>query len=701
MKRYTYKLMATVCAVAAAHGAYAKDGPDPQSKAPGDIVITGVSDPQSASATGLKLTLSETPQSVTVIDRERILDFQLTSAKDLLDQVVGINVERAETDRTQFNSRGFDITNFQVDGIGLPLVGGIQPGDLDTVLFDRVEAVRGADAMMTGIGNPSATINFVRKRPTDTLQATASAQYGSWNGWRVEGDVSGPIDNGGRLTARLIGAHEETDSYLRFNSVNRDVYAGLIAWAPVDGVKLTAGYSRQRNESRGVLWGALPLLYADGGQTDLPRSTTTSAPWTFWNVTDETVFGEVAVNLGSDWSVRGVFTYRHVSELAKLLYAFGAPDRTTGLGLTGMTGIYPTDNKQYLWDAYASGPVTVFGREHQLALGVSTGRAHLYEYEGFSDASIDYPSVYALSSSTIAEPSYPDPTEQSNTVDRLTRAYAAAHLNLADPLKAVVGGSVIWLNSTGTAYGTDQSRKNSKISPYAGLTLDLNKHFKLYASYTDIFNPQIESDIGRRKLDPAKGTSIEGGIKATWFGGRLYTTASIFRAKQSNLASYAGTFDDGKDYYVGVDTTAKGVEFEVAGQVTSRWSLNGGVTFLSIKDEDGNDARTFSPRRSLKLATTYAIPELRNLKVGAQFRAQSGIYIAPTSDYGTMPDGILIRQKEYGVLDLFAGIDVVDRLRASVNVDNVTNAKYVNSLMWGQGFYAAPRNVRVSLSLSY
>ena len=66
-----------------------------------------------------------------------------------------------------------------------------------------------------------------------------------------------------------------------------------------------------------------------------------------------------------------------------------------------------------------------------------------------------------------------------------------------------------------------------------------------------------------------------------------------------------------------------------------------------------------------------------------------------------MPDGVLIRQKEYGVLDLFAGIDVVDRLRASVNVDNVTNAKYVNSLMWGQGFYAAPRNVRVSLSFAY
>jgi len=57
------------------------------------------------------------------------------------------------TDRTYYNPRGFDITNFQVDGIGLPLIWGIQFGDLDTVLFERVQAVRGASlARSTGQG---------------------------------------------------------------------------------------------------------------------------------------------------------------------------------------------------------------------------------------------------------------------------------------------------------------------------------------------------------------------------------------------------------------------------------------------------------------------------------------------------------------------------------------------------------------------
>lgn len=703
MLRCVYILLAGTSISLGATAASAEDPAataDAQAQAPADIVVTGVADPQSAAATGLKLTLSETPQSVTIVDQQRIRDFQLNSANDLLDQVVGINVERAETDRTQFNSRGFDITNFQVDGIGLPLISSIQYGDLDTVLFERVEAVRGADAMMTGVGNPSATINFVRKRPTDTIQAYAAAQVGSWNDWRVEGDVSGPLDRAGKLTMRAIVAHEETDSYLRYNRVNRDVAAGLLAWKPVEGLKLTAGYSRQRNDADGVLWGALPLLYSNGEQIDLPRSTTTSAPWTFWNVTDESVFGEAAVQVGGGWSARGVFTYRHVAELAKLLYAYGAPDPVTGLGVGGMSGIYPTDQKQYLWDGYASGPFSLFGRKHQLALGISTGRAHLFDYEGFFEGTIDYPAIGEWGNAVIPEPTYPDPILQTDTIDRLTRVYAAAHLDIADPVKAVIGGSGIWLKSTGASYGVDQSRKNSRFSPYAGLTIDLTRNLKLYGSYTDIFNPQSESDINRRKLDPAHGTSLEAGVKASWFG-RLYATASVFRGKQSGLASYLGTFDDGKDYYEAVDTTAKGVEFEVAGRVTPNWTLNGGVTFLSIEDDTGADARTFEPRRSFKLSTSYAVPEWRNLKLGAQVRAQSGISTPATSDYGDLPGDFFIRQKAYAVLDLFAGIDLVDRVRASVNVDNLTNTKYLNSLMWGQAFYAAPRNVRATLSFTY
>ncbi len=228
-------------------------GPEDETQDRGDIIVTGTLDTPSAAATGLALTPRETPQSVTIIDRARISDFALTNVNDLLNQVVGINVERVETDRTYFNARGFDITSFQVDGIGLPLLWGIQFGDLDTALFERVEAIRGANALMTGIGNPSATINYVRKRPTDTLQASLSAQLGSWDQKRIEADLSVPITD--TLAVRGIFAHEDRDSYLDYNHVDRNVYGALLSWEATPQLKATIGYSRQDNRADGVLWG--------------------------------------------------------------------------------------------------------------------------------------------------------------------------------------------------------------------------------------------------------------------------------------------------------------------------------------------------------------------------------------------------------------------------------------------------------------
>lgn len=677
----------------------AEEDTQPQDKA--EIVVTGSVATQSSSATGLTLSPRETPQSVTIVDRQRIDDFALTNVNDLLNQVVGINVERVETDRTYFNSRGFDITNFQVDGIGLPLIWGIQFGDLDTALFDSVEAIRGANAIMSGVGNPSATINYVRKRPTDMFKASASAQFGSWDQKRFEADVSGPISD--TLSARAIFAHEDRDSWLDYNHVDRNVFGALVSWKVTPDLTATVGYSRQENKADGVLWGALPLLYTDGTRIDYPVSASTSADWTFWNVTDQSVFAELDYRIGGGWSAKGVLTYKRFEELSKLLYAYGYPDKTTGLGVGGMSGIYPSTYDQYLADFYASGPVKLFGREHQLAFGVSTARSDALEWEDFYLGAIDFPAVQDWGKLQVAEPDYPGEYLAADYTDRLTRAYGAAHINFSDQLKAVVGASAMWIKSTGTSYGTDQSRKESGVSPYIGAVYDVTPHLSLYASYTGIFNPQSEIDVNNRKLDPAKGTSIEGGIKSNWFGGRLYATASLFRAKQKGLAAFVGVLPNGDSYYEGEDTISKGFELELAGRVTPNWTLSGGYTGIEIENEAGDPTRTFLPTKSLKLATTYTVPQLNDLRFGAQLRWQNQIS-AVDSDvqgYGVVTGDVTVTQKSYAVVDLMAGIRLLDRVRATVNVRNVGNEKYLASLMWGQAYYAAPRSANVTLSFAY
>lgn len=686
----TTALLAVPCAAWAGPGSEA-DSNDQQSQ----IVVTGAATQPSRSATGLALTPRETPQSITVIDQQRMQDFQLTNINDLLDQTVGINVERVETDRTYYNSRGFDITSFQVDGIGLPFPYGIQYGDLDTALFDRVEAVRGANALMTGVGNPSATINYVRKRPTDTLQETATAQAGSWNRWRGEADVSVPVTD--TVAVRAIYAHESRDSYLDYNHVNRNVYGLVAAWKVTPQLTATVGYSRQDNDADGVLWGALPLTYKDGSRIPYARSATTSAPWTFWDTTDQRAFGELAYDLGRGWQAKGVFTYANNKQQARLLYAFGTPDKATGLGIQGQVGAYPSETDQYLGDFTASGPLHLFGREHQLAFGVSTGRLDNRQWQGSGNNLVAYPAVPNLAASVIADPGTGPITLEANSRLDVTRVYGAAHLSVTDRLKAVVGASATWLKADGFSYGANLYRKNSDVSPYAGFTYDLTPNVSFYGSYTSIFNPQDESDVRGRRLDPITGSSVEGGLKSEWFGGRLYATASLFRAKQKNLATVAGQYgvgDPGKpgtNYYTGLDTTSRGFEIELGGKVTDNWAISGGYTGLEIEDNAGNPARVFVPTKSFKLATTYAVPELRDLKMGAQLRWQNKV---------RSPD-FTVTQNDYAVLDLMGSIRLVDHVRAAINVRNVTDSSYLGSLMWGQAYYGAPRSVLGSLTFTY
>jgi outer membrane receptor for ferric coprogen and ferric-rhodotorulic acid len=673
------------------------------------VVVTGAVDPVASSATGLALTLKETPQSVTVVQRDLIQTLSLTNVNDLLDQVPGINVERNETDRTMYDARGFDITNFQIDSIGLPMIEGLQYGALDTALWDRVEVIRGANGMMTGVGNPSATVNYVRKRPTADFEASLTGEVGSWDQKRLEADVSGPINADGTIQARLIFAHDDHQSYLDYYEVHRNVLGALLSWDITPQLKATVGYSRQQNNADGVLWGALPLSYSDGTQIEnYPVSASTAASWTFWDIQDQTAFSELAYQFDGGWSGKGIVTYRKYDTSSRLLYAYGYPNPATGLGVEGYSGEYPDKYRQYLIDLYASGPYELFGRQHDLAIGFSGGRSDGQEEEAHSDDEIDYPSYRQWGQVEIPEPSYFAYALQVKTRDQLFRMYAATHLNFTDTLKGVLGFSAAKLQTTGYSYGVDEARLNTKASPYVGLLYDLTNNATLYGSYTSIFNPQSEVDAGGQRLAPAVGYSYETGLKTEWFDKRLYATIAGFRSKQNHLATFAGVFGadatvgpPGGSYYSGVDTTSTGFEIEFSGHITDRWKINGGYSYFTLADDAGADPRPYIPHRSLKVSTTYVMVPAYDLHVGADVRWQDSIYYVDSGV--TTADGSYgsIRQPDYATVGLLANARITDHLHAYFNLNNVAARKYLASLEWGQAYYAAPRNATLSVVYTF
>ncbi|MGV2837360.1 TonB-dependent receptor plug domain-containing protein, partial [Pseudomonas shirazensis] len=122
-----------------------------------------------STATKLPLSLRETPQSVTVITRKPMDEQGLSTINKVLTFTPGITSNHRDSERYTFYARGFQINNFQYDGIPSQVANESQQyiGALsDMAIYDRVEVVRGATGLLSGTGNPSATINLVRKRPT-------------------------------------------------------------------------------------------------------------------------------------------------------------------------------------------------------------------------------------------------------------------------------------------------------------------------------------------------------------------------------------------------------------------------------------------------------------------------------------------------------------------------------------------------------
>ncbi|MES2102700.1 MAG: TonB-dependent siderophore receptor [Pseudomonadota bacterium] len=648
---------------------------------------------RSSSATRLDLSLRETPQSVSVITRARMDDFKQDNVNEVLANSTGVTVEKIETDRTYYTARGFDITNFQYDGVGIPFVLGNVYGDLDTAVYDRVDVVRGANGLMSATGNPSATVNFVRKRPTYQWQASAGLTLGSWNTRRVDADVSAPLNSSGTVAGRIVVVRQEGDSYLDRYSPDKAVVYGIVEAYLSDHTLLSVGHTYQKNTARGGMWGALPLYYTDGSPTNYPVSASTSADWSNWTTQTDRSFVELSHQFGNGWQTKSILSYNTDKSDSRLFYVYGTPDRVTGAGLFSYPSLYGSDNKQTLFDMFATGQFSLAGRQHDLSFGVSWSKSTLDDISHYGRG-IGTP----LTSQTDFTGKYPEPAfdasiDGSKYEDRRKTAYVAARFNLADALKLITGVNATRAESNGTAYGLSQQKSASKTTPYVGAVADINKSLSAYASYTEIFNPQSETDSKGRTLDPVIGKTYELGAKSELFERKLNLSGAIFKTRQDNAAEQAGYLGT-KAYYRGINAESKGVELELAGELSKGWQASAGYTRMTISSSDGGPAKTYLPRKLLRLSTTYRLPFFAPVKIGANLNWQGDIY----RDQGA---GIITRQDSYALLGLMARYDISKDISLALNLNNVTNKKYLASLYWAQGYYGAPRNGSASLSWKY
>lgn len=661
-------------------------------------------------ATRLPMSIRETPQSVSVITQQRMEDQGLTQLPEIIQQVAGLTMSQSGnqgSDSSPIYSRGFAVENYQVDGVShlhSNYSSIFQSNDM--VLYDRVEVVRGATGLMNGIGTPSATINLIRKKPTADFQGYVKAETGSWDRYRLEADVSAALNKAGTLRGRGVTAWQENDSYIDRLKERKKIASAIIEADLAPDTLLTAGLTWQQHRATGHTRGGLPLFNSDGTRTNWQRSDSAAASWAYSERENLAAFAALEQRLGNDWKLKGTYSYDRTKFDEQLGYAAGGnPNKASGAGVSLYAGRWGGPPTQHSLDIYASGPFTLLGRKHDLVVGATAARTKQDAESYHLWYILPITNIYTWNGNT---PSRPDNSAKGdfNYSERTNSAYVTARFKPFDALSVIVGArTTSWEDETynrGYASGVAANVKrewSNQVTPYAGLVFDLSPQWSVYASYTDIFKPQSNKDASGAYLDPLLGKAYELGSKAELFGGKLNFATAVYQVEQDNLAvSIPGVLapDGGQAYRAAAGTKTRGFEVELGGQLARNWQASAAFARNLSQDADGKLLNTEVPQNTLKLFSTYRLPQVGNgLTVGGGVRWQNKAW----SDFARVAGSPRVTQEAYALVDLMARYQITPQVSATFNAYNLFDKTYQTSS--SSAYYGEPRSVRLSLAYRF
>ena len=672
-------------------------------------------------ATPLGLTVRETPQSVSVITKQRMEDQGLTTITQAMEQTPGIKQFSLGSERSGFTSRGYSITNYQLDGVSthsenLGLNALPSQSLADMALYDRIEVLRGASGLTTGTGDASGAINMVRKKPTAQTQVKAEGGIGSWNDKRAMLDAGGPLNEAGSLRGRAVAVLEDGDSAIDHYSRNKKVIYGVLEADLAPGTLLTAGLTHQRNVSKGSMsYLGFPIFYSNGQMTDLPRSFNPAAPGNRFSTKSTDVFAALEHQLGNAWTLKLTANHLTSSQDEHSLYLGVSDtfaDQATGDGLELKANARNYHLKVNSADVKVSGAVTMFGRQHELVFGMD-----YHQFQSVTDGSFDWnlqgtpANLYTWNRKV--SPVFGERYVTYDSTRRQASAYAAGRFALSDQLKFIAGAKLLrydenYVTDAPTIgyYSETPAKENRVFTPYGGLVYEINNAHTAYASYSTIYQPQASQDRNGALLAPREGKTFEAGIKSAWLDGQLNTAVALYQIRQKNLSEsdpgYTVPGTDMTAYRTVKGAKTEGLDVEATGTISRDWNVSASWSYSATKNNTGKAIQTTFPRHLVKLWTTYRLPgDFQRLTVGGGVNWQSTVY--SNIEAWQIERTLRWEQKSYAVASLMARYDVNDKLSATLNVGNLLDKKYTASVSdwWYSGMLGQGRNAALNLRYQF
>ncbi|MGP9767000.1 TonB-dependent siderophore receptor [Halomonas sp. AOP13-D3-9] len=650
--------------------------------------------------------IKDIPQSVSVLTRERLDDQNLTSLKEAMEQTTGVSVMTYGPNQYQLRARGYDIDSLMLDGsrVTAPYSALANTKLYDTALYDRIEVMRGPTGILMGSGEPSGTVNLVRKRAQRDFGFDMSLSAGTWDAYRSTIDVTGSLNESGSLRGRIVGVYDEQESFVDEVYAQDSVGYGTLEYDITPDTTLSVGVARQTGDSRPH--SGLPVA-SNGNLFDLDRSTYLGSSWDRSHANATRYFADVEHYLdnGGIFSLKAnqIETYRMnvtSSEGALVL------DEYSGDILTRNISWHNRDKNESM-DISLTTPFRLFGSEHITSLGASYNDKDKLSQYSYGEG--DYFNQHSLqnlySPHELPEPdSYPLYAGHVGAYLKQKGIYGQANWSITSHLSLVTGGRLDWYDITSDLaegdWGRHRSGSGREFSPYYGIIYEITPSINFYTSMSNIFQPQTEVESSGEIIEPRTGEQIEAGVKGGSPDGEFNWHLAVFNIEDQNRAY---TDPDNSAFSIPLgETRSRGFEAEISGSPLPRLDVSASYAYTDTEytrdaSLDGLSLSPDTPRHSFKLWTRYRFSDDANQgwRIGAGVNTVSSIYAEDGTNRW--------EQGGYTLLSAQLGYRFNENFDVSFKGDNLTDAKYYSTVRANtrHNYYGDPRNFSLNMNYSY
>lgn len=646
-----------------------------------------------STATKTLTQLRDLPQSISVVTQEQIKDQMLTSIGDVVRYVPGVTAHQGENNRDQIVIRGVNSSaDFFLNGVR---------DDVqyyrDLYNLDRIEILRGPNAMIFGRGGGGGIVNRVTKEAVFAPFREITLQGGSNNDKRIAIDINQPLNN--KAAFRLNGFYDNSDSFRDFVGMERYGINPTLTITPDKKTKITLSYEHfrdYRTADRGI-----PSFQGLPADTDISTY--------FGNPNDSHVRAVVNLGLATIERQLGGLNIRNST-------TFGAYDR----GYQNFVpGAVSADKTTAALSAYnnATERLNIFNQtdftygistgriRHTLLAGIEVGRqlTDNFRNTGFFNNTLTSINV-PYANPTINTPATfrQSATDADNHITTLIgAAYVQDQVDLSRYVQVVAGVRYdhFDLKFHNNRNGQDLGRIDNLVSPRVGLVFKPVTRVSIYGNYSVAYLPSSGDQFSSlttitEQVKPEKFNNYEFGVK--WDLSRaLALTTAVYRLDRLNTRA-TDPNDPTRILQTG-SQRSNGFEVGLNGAITRSWRLTGGyayqdafITSATTAARDGAQV-ALVPHHNFSLWNNYQIVS----------RVAAGLGVIHRSDMFAAIDDT-VRLPGYTRADAAVYFSLTERIRLQANVENLFDKRYyVNADGNNNISPGSPRTIRVGLTARF